>query len=102
MPNVGASVASEIDVLTCSGEMARAFATLAACMSALAGLICGSRPEADPVTASAGIGALGVNTRGVLSLFRALIAFTSWRSPFASLNWPGGIDDSYATSFPTQ
>ena len=36
----------------------------------------------DAVTASAGIGAFGVNTNGALSSLKALISFTSSRSPW--------------------
>ena len=65
-----------------------------ACISALAGLMCGSRPDAEAVTASGGIGAFAVNTNGVLSSLKALISFTSSRLPCASLNWSKGTDDS--------
>ena len=75
------------------GHSAR-FATRATCASADAGLMCGSRPLADPVTASAGIGAFGVNTNGALSSLKALISFTSSSPPPASLNRSRGADDS--------
>ena len=74
------------ELCTCSIGMARALATRAACSSALRGLMCGSSPDAEAVTASAGIGVFGVNTNGAFSSLNALISFTSSRLPWASLN----------------
>ena len=72
----------------------RALATRGAWARAKSGLMCGSSPEPEPVTASAGIGAFAVNTSGALSLLKALISLTSSRAPLASLNWSSGTDDS--------
>src|SRR5438128_8484063 len=71
----------------------RALATRAAWTSAFAGLMCGSRPDDDAVTASGGIGAFALNSNSVLSSLKAFISFTSSSSPFASLNWSSGIDN---------
>ena len=53
-------------------------------------------------TASGGIGAFAENSNGALSSLKALISFTSSRSPCESLNWSRGTDDSYGISLSTQ
>ena len=62
--------------------------------AALAGLMCGSRPLDDAVTASAATGTFGVKINGALSSLKALISFTSSRFPSAPLNRSRGTDDS--------
>ena len=90
-PQVAALGGSRNKAFTWSTETPRAFATRAAWRSALRGLMCGSNPDAEAVTASAGIGAFAVNTqRALSSSLKALISFTSSRLPLASLNWSSG------------
>src|SRR5579871_6491232 len=93
-PRSGPSVNCATSWLAWSVWILRALATRVACTRAETGLMCGSRPLPEAVTASAGIGAFGVNISGALSSLKALINFTSSRFPLASLNRSSGTDDS--------
>src|ERR1019366_524987 len=66
-PRSGPSVNWASNWLAWSTRMPRALATRAACARAESGLMCGSRPLPDAVTASAGIGAFALNNNGALS-----------------------------------